>query len=372
MPGAAATERPFIGRPETVDALRRRSDAARSGRGGFTVVEGEAGVGKTTLVDGLVRDARAKGLAVLFARAPSLENPPPYHLLREALTSRTTESEPRGSSLPPLAFIPTALRGGDEGRGPESWLIEDRLMESFGGGAETTAGGRPRMDSELSADLIAEGQNAPTVVVLEDVHLADEGSLDALAILAPQLATEPLWVVVSRLPLTALPGPRRARLEAIERSAEAETIVLRPFSLAEATEFVRSVDRSSEVRDEEVTRWYSQSGGNPLFLEQLARRRSAIQTDRAAKPRGTTEEFAEYLAGQLTGLPPEQDRVLAVASILGREFPFSLLLRASGDEEEALAEIVQEIVGHGLLRERPEEILEFPRDDVRLQIYGRL
>ncbi len=378
MPGAAGVERPLIGRPESVDALRRRGDAARDGRGGFTVIEGEAGVGKTTLVEGLVREARSKGLHVLFARAPSLENPPPYHLVREALASRVRSAERPRASLPPLAFIPTAIRSGggsddpSDERGPEAWLVEDHLMESFGAGGETTAGGRPRMDSELAGELLAEGNNSPTVLVLEDVHLADEGSLDALGILAPQLATQPLWVVVSRLPLSALPGPRRARLEAIERSAEAETVVVRPFSLAEATEFVRTVERGAEVRDEEVTRWYSQSGGNPLFLEQLARRRSAIRTEPAARPRGNPEEFADYLAGQLSGLAPEQERVLAVASILGREFPFALLLRASGEEEEALAETVQDLVGRGALRERPEEIIEFPRDDLRLQIYGRL
>ncbi|MCI4360879.1 MAG: AAA family ATPase, partial [Thermoplasmata archaeon] len=344
MPGATGAERPFIGRPEAVDALRRRSDAARGGRGGLTLIEGEAGVGKTTLVDGLIRDARSKGLRVLSARAPSLENPPPFHLIREALGSRRPGSDEPVRSLPPLAVIPTALRGGGEdgeGRGAEAWR-----------------------DSELASDLLSEGEDAPTVVVLEDVHLADEGSLATLSILAPQLLTHPLWVVLTRLPLAGLPGPRRARLETIERTGDAETVVLRPFSLAEATEFVRSVDRSVEVRDEEVTRWYSQSGGNPLFLEQLARRRRGVRPEPPARPRRSPEEFAEFLAAQVAGLTAEQDRVLAVASILGREFPFALLLRASGDDEEALAELVQELVARGLLRERPEEILEFLREDL--------
>ena len=376
MPGAAGSERPFIGRPEVVDALRRRSDAARGGRGGLTVVEGEAGVGKTTLVDGLVRDARSKGLRVLSARAASLENPPPFRLLRDALASGGDEGAGSAASLPSLAFIPTAVRAGAGGspgeRGPESWLVEDRLMEPFGGGADASPGGRPRMDSELAGDLLAEGDAAPTVAVFEDVHLADDGSLDALAILAPQLATRPLWVVLTRLSLSGLPGPRRARLEGIERLGEAEMLLLPPFSLGEASEFVRTLDRSSEVREEEVTRWYSQSGGNPQFLEQLARRRRALRTEGAQRPRDSPEEFAEFLTAQLAGLPAPQERVLAVASVLGREFPFALLLRASDMEEEGLAEVVQELAGRGLLRERPEEVLEFLREDLRMHVYHRL
>jgi tetratricopeptide (TPR) repeat protein len=378
MPGAASSERPFIGRPEAVDALRRRGDAARAGRGGLTVIEGEAGVGKTSLVDGLVREARAKGLRVLAARAPSLENPPPYLLIREALASRDEESEMPVSSLPPLAFIPTAVRGesplGREAvaHGTESWLVEDRLMEPFGGGSDSTAGGRPRVDYEFASDLLAGAARDPTVVVLEDVHLADAASLDVLAMLAPQLATRPLWMVVTRPPLGALAGPVRARLETIERSGDAEKVLLRPFTLTEATEFVKWVDRTAEVRDDEITRWYSQSGGNPMFLEQLALRRQAGRVGPTAHRPGSPEEFAEYLASQLTALPPEQERALAVAAILGREFPFGLLLRASGEDEEKLAEIVQDLVTHGLLRERPDELLEFLRDDLRLTIYHRL
>src|SRR4029077_12502327 len=81
MAGTSGAERPFVGRPESGVALRRRSDAVRFGRGGLTVIEGEAGVGKSTLIDGIVREVRAKGLQVLMARARSLENPPPLLLL---------------------------------------------------------------------------------------------------------------------------------------------------------------------------------------------------------------------------------------------------------------------------------------------------
>ncbi|HUJ77985.1 MAG TPA: BREX system ATP-binding domain-containing protein, partial [Thermoplasmata archaeon] len=83
----ATAERPFVGRLEAVDALRRRRDAAADGRGGLTLLEGEVGVGKSTLLTIVIEEAREKGMRVLTGRAPALENPPPFLLARSALES---------------------------------------------------------------------------------------------------------------------------------------------------------------------------------------------------------------------------------------------------------------------------------------------
>ena len=379
MAGSARVERPFVGRPEAVDALRRRSDAVRLGRGGLTIVEGEPGVGKSTLIEGMVREARGKGIQVLLARARALDNPPPYQLLKDALGMRTpeagAESRPVDSLPSTLAFAPTAAVP-DEGGGPrpmfgpESWLLED----PFAGGLNPAVGSgdRARYDQVLARQILDLGDRAPTMIVLEDLHLADEGSLEALAALAPQLETRALWVVLSRLPLAALSGPRRARLEAIERSTEAEHVTLRPFTSGEAEEFLRQLGGAGPVPAEEVIRWQSQSGGNPAFLEQLLRRRDRLALHPQEPPVAPTAAFPEYLTRQLEGLPAPEERVLAVASVLGREFSFAVLLRASGEEEESLAELVQELVGRGVLRERPDESLEFLSEALRDQAYARL
>jgi len=382
MAGSTRVERPFVGRPEAVDALRRRSDGVRAGRGGLTVIEGEAGVGKSTLVEGLVRDARAKGLRVLVARARSLDNPPPYQLLNEALASAERidpDDAPTGASasVSTLAFAPTAV--GPEMAfdlpaliGPESWLLEEPLVGGISAPMGPGTERRHRLDQSLVNELLSWGDRAPTAVVLEDVHLSDEASLEALAAMAPQLTTHALWVVFTRLPLTTLGGARRARLEGIERAAESDLVVLRPLTPSEAGEFVRHVGGAGDVGPDEIIQWHSQSRGNPLFLEQLIRRRGRLTARPEKASDQSASEFTEYLVRQLPDLPPEEERVLAVASVLGREFPFGLLMRASDDDEETLAEVVQELVGRGILRETPDEGLEFPRDDLRTQVYARL
>ncbi len=377
MAGSPRVERPFVGRPEAVDALRRRSDAVRLGRGGLTVIEGEAGVGKSTLVAGLLADARLKGLRTLFARPTGSDNPPPFQLLKEALgRGETAEVLGEGPSGPSsLAFAPTAFDAahGLSGRplvGPESWLLDESPIGGVVPGA--APGSRERPDRYLAHRLLELGDAAPTTVVLEDVHLADDGSLDALDTLAPLLETHPLWVVLTRLPLAAIPGPRRARLEAIERATEVEHVRVRPFTPSEAEEFVRAVAGEATVSPEEVTRWQSQSGGNPAFLEQLVRRRDRLSHHPPVPGADQAPEFTEYLARQLSALLAPEERVLAVGSVLGRDFSFSLLLRASGEEEESLAELVQELVGRGILREGTDEGLSFAQDALRHHVYERL
>ena len=381
MAGSSRVERPFVGRPEAVDALRRRSDSVRLGRGGLTVIEGESGVGKTTLVDGVVRDARAKGLRVLVARPRAVDNPPPYQLLKEALSGAGGAAADREllerPEVSPIAFAPSAAVSARSTTarplvGPESWLLDESIIGSFSSSFGSSGGERQRYDQLLARELLDLAGPAPTMVVLEDVHLADEGSLEALQTLAPQLETHAVWVVLTRLPLAALPGPRRARLEAIERATEVEHVVLRPFNSGEAVEFVRSIAGEGHVPVEEITRWQSQSAGNPAFLEQLVRRRDRLSLHPPTPGADEAPEYAEYLARQLTDLPAPEERILAVAAVLGREFPFALLLKASDEDEEMLAELVQELVVRGILREGPEESLEFAREELRRQIYQRL
>ena len=99
---------------------------------------------------------------------------------------------------------------------------------------------------------------------------------------------------------------------------------------------------------EEVARRYSESGGNPFLLQQLDRR----------TPSETYPE--EERSSELPSLDDGGRRTLDLAAVLGPEFPFDLLLRAGGEDEEQLAETVDRLVAGGFLFERPGEILEFP------------
>ncbi|MCI4317450.1 MAG: AAA family ATPase [Thermoplasmata archaeon] len=383
----AGESRSFIGRLDASDALRRRADAAWNGRGGITLVEGETGVGKSTLVESFIAPFREQGMYVLIARSLSLDNPPPFHLIRSARPAGSADR--RGDSdipggAPPLAlafsqhsdpvilgFAPRADRPALEDR----WPVEERLLEALSPPGETTDAHRARLFSSLSDTFLHLAEEAPTLLVLEDIHRADDASIEFLEYLGPQLEHRPLWVVATTLPVSALSENRRSAIERLRRAAETDSITIRPFTAGEVEQFVRTLKSDRPVDMEDITRWHSQTGGNPLFIEQLLRTRRTIGGAGVAGPEGSAgapRDIAQYLARQLPLLAEDELRVMTVGAILGREFPFQLLLRASGEDEERLSEIVERLVARGILRDRPDEVLEFVHDELRGEVYSNL
>jgi tetratricopeptide (TPR) repeat protein len=372
--------RPFVGRLEVLDSLRRRRDLARDGRGGLTIVEGDAGVGKSTLVEQLVQEARAKGLRVVVTRTPALENPPPLELLRGVLTQAKSppaladsdEDGPPGlAGMFPIPSSEPILLGFVPGRDHSGVGAEDRLLELVSQPVESADQGKVRLFAQLAEEFLAIASAGATLVLVEDIHLADEASLDALASIAPRIPDRPLWLVLTSLPVTTLREPARGLLERLRRLGSGELVTVRPFTAGETLDFVRGLDVGGSAAVEDVTRWHSQSGGNPQFLEQLVRTR-ATGHESGVDTSETPGELADHIARRIPELDEEAQRALNVASVLGRQFPFELLLRASEDDEEHLTEVVERLVAMGALRERPGEQLEFVRDDLRAHLYGGL
>ncbi len=352
-----AAGRPFVGRAEAVEALHRRFEDARAGSGGVTFVVGETGVGKSTLVHDLVRDMRERGVRVLEGRAPAVDAPPPFSLLRSALeTAGADEAAADGRFAGEGVLIGFAPRLGDATlQAPVR--IEHRLLAALGEPEERAVGLRDPLWSAVADQFGAFVRRGPTVLVLEDLHRADDRSLEAIDFLARQFQSEPLWILATVRPYAALPPMRRVRLEALEKSTEARRIVLRSLNSAEVADFLHRRDPRRLYSDEEIARRFSETGGNPLLLEQIDRR------DSAPAPAGR---------GSPAALGEVEERALAVASVVGPEVPFAVLLKASGDEEEPLAEAVDALVGRGLLLERPGELLSFADDRYREETYRRL
>ncbi len=368
----AGNDRPFVGRLEAVEALHRRFEDARAGHGGVTVVIGETGVGKSTLVSELVRDVRARGLRVLEGRAPPLDAPPPFVLIRSALESGRAYAEAGGAPAPgapgPEGFLIGFAPRLDDSSATSPVRIEERLLDALGEADERGDAIRDPLWTGLAEQFLAFTRRGPTVLVLEDLHRADEPSLEAIEQLARQLQNRPLWILATARPYPSLPDDRRSRLEAFEAGTHAGRIVVRPFTSSEVAEYLRRHEPMREFSAEEVARRHSETGGNPLLLEQLERR---LLGPAEGGGDGTAARAVPASAG-LAALSEDEQRVVSVAAVLGAEFDFPSLLRASHEEEEPLTETLDRLVARGWLVERPGELLAFPDDRLRSEVYDGL
>ena len=383
MLGVERPSPPWIGRREVLDALRHRGSVLESGRGGFTLLEGDAGVGKSTLVARIADDMRERGFYVLAGRVPALDNPPPFHLLRSALSGidEVSSSAPlMGPDVPSaLAFVPMGPQpvtgplgflGFDSAPGVvDSLTLAERVVEALEAPADTLEANRARLFGRLADQLVRLAQDRPTLLVLQNMDLADALSLEFLQTLAPELERQRLWVLGTTVPMSSVPEGRRPLLERTVRELKPERLVLRPFSAIEVAEFVHFVDPDLSMTPEEVIRWHSLTAGNPQLLEQVVRRRQAggapVGDDGGPLATEDVDRWAQEL-------PEAERRVVSMGAVLGHQFEFATLVRALGDAEETTAEVSERLMERGVWRERPGEQLEFVREDVRHRLYGSL
>ena len=193
----------FVGREPELEELRGGLDAAVAGRGGLFLLVGEPGIGKSRLADELIRQARARGARVLVGRCWEAGGPP-----RIGPGCKPSRLRPRVGRR--CAIRPPSVRGAAELTQllPELRDLVQDVPEPLMLNPE---GARFRLFDAVSSLLGAASCERPLVLVLEDLHAADEPSLLLLRFVARQLAVVRVLIVgtyrdvdpVMRQPLAA-------------------------------------------------------------------------------------------------------------------------------------------------------------------------
>ena len=379
---ARASSVPPIGRVEVWNAILRRREHARGGAGGLTLLEGTNGVGKSSFYGALVEESERVGFQVFHARAPSLENPPPFLVLQEAILRPRAEEEgaphapaDRPSPLAEVSGAASAvgtalgfLPDSDRGRTDLPPLAAHLLSSSEGAG--DVRSNRQRLYEGFAEPLFLAARSGPALLAIDDLQFADPATIEFLAFLVPKLAERPLWLFATSLPTGRLPPELESALDEWVKSGQAERVVLRPFTEREVPEFVRWVDPKREIHATEVSRWFEATGGVPVLLEQIVRGREPAF--RGPGRKDDERRLALEPPALLREVSEPELKLLTLAAVAGRDVSFPLLIRATGQDEETLAEEVERLVEVGILREKPGEVFEFLREDVRFELYSRL
>jgi DNA-binding CsgD family transcriptional regulator len=314
-----ATSPPLVGRAAEREAIAGALRALRTGPGGVVTVEGEPGIGKSALLAHLAAQAAADECTVLTARATEFEADLPYALWTEALDAH-------------LAGI-GARRRGRLGLADPGALAT--LLPSLGeaAGAPVDRHRTHRALRDLLERLAAAG---PLVVCLDDVHWADPASIDVLAALLSRPPGSPVLVAIS-----ARTGQAPAAVTAAAASAGAIALVLAPLSEAEATELIGPAAAAI----------YPQAGGNPFYLEQLARAGGVVGDGAGIEADGSVPPaVAAALAGELSALGEGARRLLDGAAVVGDPFDPALAAEVAEISEGAALPALDELLGRALVR----------------------
>ncbi|HEX6933758.1 MAG TPA: AAA family ATPase, partial [Streptosporangiaceae bacterium] len=268
----------------------------REGRASALVIEGEAGIGKTRLVQSIVDDARSGDVAVFCGQAHPFERTRPFGVVAAALDLSRRSPDPRRAAI-------GALLAG-QGAGASARAAGDihyRVVEEIVDLVETSCAGRP------------------VLLVAEDIHWADSASLLAILSVARQLPLAPLLVVV-----TARPSPLPAevvRLLDDLAAGGARTLHLQPLKSDDVA--VLSCHMLGAPPGPALTAMLAKAGGNPLWAVAMLRSLADEGMLRRAgdSVEATTSELpaslGDLVVRRLRHLPAATLELLQVTAVLG-------------------------------------------------------
>ena len=354
----------FVGRRPELEELLAGLDDASAGRGRLFLLSGEPGIGKSRLADELLARAAARGALTLVGRAWEAGGAPAYWPWVQALSAyvRETDSEALreqlGTGAADLAQIVPEVRERfpdlPEPSAPESEEVRFRLFAA------------------TSAFLRSASQSRPIVLFVDDLHAADAPSLLLLRFLARELATAPLLVLGAYRDVDPLPSEHlTALLAEVAREPVTRRLPLTGLAEHEVAEYVEHT--LADSAPEELARTlYAETEGNPLFVGEIVRLGSAegARSEDLVIP----QSVRDVIARRLTYLPEECNRVLVLASVLGREFSIDALARLADVGDDQLLDTLHEAMAARVVTDFPDESgrLGFAHTLIRETLYDGL
>lgn len=367
QPGERAPTGVFVGRAHELAILRGGLEQALTGRGGLFLLAGEAGIGKSRLIEEIGREARQRGAALAVGRCWEAGGAPAYWPWLQVIRSLFDEE-----------------RTDHPGAVPATTASNYRqLLGELGG--SFSVGARPDEDPALARFQLFEsvvGQlrdvaTRRTVFLgLDDLHVADTPALLLLRFLASELADAGILVVASyRDTEVNAAHPLTAAIADVVRHPT--TRVLRLAGLDEPeVERVLAAETGRDPAPALARLIHEKTGGNALFVVEVARLAAAGTAELMDDPKGLASlpGVREVIAHRLAQVPEDVRLVLAAASVMGREFELATLARLTGMSAANLLPMLDAAAAAGVVADVPETVgrMRFSHVLVRDALYGGL
>lgn len=316
MAELAPLERPtaeLVGRAAEWAALQRALE--RAGREGVQLglLEGEPGIGKSTISEAFLAHARANGWRTAVGRcvesglAPSLW--PVIEIVRALID---------GGTVPPAAATNALYRFATDDDPAPLTLSPVELADELVG-------------------LIDVLGATPIVLLLDDLHWADQATLDVTVLTAERLGARRVLVVGAHRPPEIVPGSRLGdALGRLARAATVHRVAMTPLTTSDVARLIE-ITTGSAPTDDVAGRVQARAGGNPLFVAELAR---------LAGERGITDAdqvpaaIRDVVRSRLAQLPPDTTRELQVAATVGGRFDLRTVMAASERDPDSCLDAI--------------------------------
>ena len=299
----------LIGREPALAAAGSVLSEALSGSGQFLMISGEAGIGKTAMLAALINQAGPIPL-VLRGLCWEGDGAPPYWPWSQVLRAS-------GLSMAEL--------------GEAGWLLQPASRPAESMSAAAAADAQFRLFEAVSRCLSGLAADRPLLVVLDDLHWADEPSLRLLGFLARALAAKAVLLLGAYRDTEASPELR-------ELAGTAQQLTLAGLGPAEVEAMARELAEamaepgpSSQV----TSQLWQRSGGNPFFVRELTR--LLVAQGSWHEQTQIPASVAETLRRRLARLSTECVRLLERAAVAGRDIDLSLLTQDVAAPDEAAA-----------------------------------
>jgi len=330
----------LIGRDDDLDELARMLAEATAGRPGVVIVAGEAGIGKSRLLAELARRAtEGSGWSLVGGCLDMADGGIPFLPLVEALRAlnRSLSAERSDELLGPAradlaVLLPELLPNG------EATASGSVTMAPPGGGAL-----QARLFEVVLGLLDRLGDEAPVLLLFEDVQWIDRASRDLVTFLARNLTRERVLLALTiRTDDGSALDPVPAWLLELERGARVRRLALKPLDRAAVSRQMEAIGGSRPAAVD-VERIWSRSDGNPFFVEELLAAYGQGHEDQAART------LMAILAARLHGASPAARQVISALAVAGRPTGEALLGSTVERPEAELISALREGLDRGVL-----------------------
>ncbi|WP_182376052.1 AAA family ATPase [Nocardioides sp. WS12] len=348
---ATAAEPLLLGRDAVCERLSERLARAARGAGGLVWISGEAGIGKTTLLSEACRLAEARGFRVLHGAAWDDPGTPPLWLWAQVLRDA-------GDGVEPAALMQTWGPRSQEALALLPGVRVDRATDASAPGTNRFA-----LFDSVTGVLETLSRDRPLLLVLDDLHWTDAGSLRLLRFVERSLGRWPVLVAAAWRDHESLLDDTVAGL-ADELASRADRVPLQGLD-AEAVGQLVAAETGGVLSDAAARLLHERTGGNPLFVGELAR--LAVDRGTDVIDSAVPESATAIIRRRLGRVSQACHELLVAGAVAGTASSVETVARLTDQSAAAVAGLLDEAIAAGLARDVPGRV-ELPHPLIRAAV----